>query len=115
MSHRHEQKYLLHNWSDRRYRDHPQSPRAVLRVRLDSGASATKRTNFVAAMAHLEGPRAVCCASERKAGGHSLDLKDSQATSRLCSVGQQGAFASSACLRSFVDLLMFAAAEVLLF
>jgi hypothetical protein len=41
MSHRHEQKHLLHNWSDRRYRDHPQSPRAVLRVSLDSGAIAT--------------------------------------------------------------------------
>jgi hypothetical protein len=30
MSCRHEQKHLLHNWSDCRYRDRPQSPRAVL-------------------------------------------------------------------------------------
>src|SRR6476659_1585691 len=29
---RHEQKHLLHNWSDCRYRDCPQGPRAVLRV-----------------------------------------------------------------------------------
>ena len=32
-----EQKHLLHNWSDCRYRDRPQSPRAVLRVRLANG------------------------------------------------------------------------------
>jgi uncharacterized protein YjbJ (UPF0337 family) len=32
MSRRHEQKHLLHNWSDCRYRDRPQNPRAVLRV-----------------------------------------------------------------------------------
>jgi hypothetical protein len=54
MSHRNEQKHLLHNWSDRRYRDHPQSPRPVLRVRLDSGAIATKQTIFLAVMAHCE-------------------------------------------------------------
>ena len=29
-----EQKHLLHNWSDCRYRDRPQSPRAILRVGL---------------------------------------------------------------------------------
>jgi hypothetical protein len=34
MSRRHEPKHLLHNWSDCRYRDRPQNPRAVLRVRL---------------------------------------------------------------------------------
>ena len=33
MSGRHEQKYLLHNWSDRCYRDRPQNPRAVLSAR----------------------------------------------------------------------------------
>jgi len=32
MNHRYEQKHLLHNWSDCRYRDHSQSPRAVLRA-----------------------------------------------------------------------------------
>ena len=31
MSHEHEQKYLLHNWSDCRYRDRPQTPRVVLK------------------------------------------------------------------------------------
>jgi hypothetical protein len=30
----HEQKHLLHNWSDCRYRDRPQSPRAILRAGL---------------------------------------------------------------------------------
>jgi hypothetical protein len=34
MSGLYEQKYLLYNWSDCRYRDRPQSPRAVLSVRL---------------------------------------------------------------------------------
>jgi hypothetical protein len=38
-----EQKYLLYNWSDCRYRDRPQSPRAVLSVRL-ARAIAAKRT-----------------------------------------------------------------------
>jgi hypothetical protein len=41
MSGRHEQKYLLHNWSDRCYRDRPQSPRAVLSAR-PGGAIAPK-------------------------------------------------------------------------
>ena len=54
MSGLYEQKYLLYNWSDCRYRDRPQSPRAVLGVRLDGGAIATKRTIFVAVMAHHE-------------------------------------------------------------
>ena len=31
MSHEHEQKHLLHNWSDCRYRDRPQTPRVVLK------------------------------------------------------------------------------------
>jgi hypothetical protein len=30
MSHEHEQKHLLHNWSDCRYRDRPQTPPVVL-------------------------------------------------------------------------------------
>jgi hypothetical protein len=47
MSHRNEQKHLLHNWSDRRYRDHPQSSRAVLRVRLDSGTIATSERSLL--------------------------------------------------------------------
>ena len=38
MSRRHEQKHLLHNWSDCRYRDRPQTPRAVLRVSVASGS-----------------------------------------------------------------------------
>jgi hypothetical protein len=38
MSRRHEQKYLLHNRSDCRYRDRPQTPRAVLRVGVASGS-----------------------------------------------------------------------------
>jgi hypothetical protein len=33
MSGLYEQKYLLYNWSDCRYRDRPQSPRVVLSVR----------------------------------------------------------------------------------
>jgi hypothetical protein len=68
MSHRHEQKYLLHNWSDRRYRDHPQSPRAVLRVRLDSGAIATKRTIFVGVMAHREDRERFVVRARRSSG-----------------------------------------------
>jgi hypothetical protein len=43
MSVRHEQKYLLHNWSDCCYRDRPQSPRAVLSAR-PRGAIAPKGT-----------------------------------------------------------------------
>ena len=42
MSHEHEQKHLLHNWSDCSYRDRPQIARAVLSVRF-AGAIATKR------------------------------------------------------------------------
>jgi hypothetical protein len=37
MSRRHEQKHLLHHWSDCRYRDRPQTPRAVLRIGVASG------------------------------------------------------------------------------
>ena len=77
MNHRDEQKHLLHNWSDRRYRDHPQSPRAVLRVRLGSGVIATKRTIFVCCDGTAR-TEAVRCASRRKAQGVSLNLKDSQ-------------------------------------
>jgi hypothetical protein len=43
MSGFYEQKYLLYNWSDCRYRNRPQSPRAVLSVRL-ARAIAPKRT-----------------------------------------------------------------------
>ena len=81
MSCRHEQKHLLHNWSDRRYRDHPQSPRAVLRVRLDSGAIATKRTIFVAVMAHREDRKRFRCEG-------FLELERlADESFRLCSVG----------------------------
>jgi hypothetical protein len=37
MSRRHEQKHLLHHWSDCRYRDRPQTPRAVLRIGVANG------------------------------------------------------------------------------
>jgi hypothetical protein len=68
MSHRHEQKHLLHNWSDRRYRDHPQNPRAVL-TRLDGGAIATKRTIFVAVMAHCEDRKRFVVRADEKLEG----------------------------------------------
>jgi hypothetical protein len=38
MSRRYEQKHPLHNWSDCRYRDRPQTPRAVLRVGVANGS-----------------------------------------------------------------------------
>jgi len=38
MNRQHEQKHLLHNWSDCRYRDRPQTPRAFLRVGVASGS-----------------------------------------------------------------------------
>jgi hypothetical protein len=37
MSRRHEQNLLVHNWSDFRYRDRPQTARAVLRIGVASG------------------------------------------------------------------------------
>jgi len=37
MSRRHEQKHLLHHWSDCRYRDRPQTHRAVLRIGVARG------------------------------------------------------------------------------
>jgi hypothetical protein len=90
MSCRHEQKHLLHNWSDRRYRDHPQSPRAVLRVRLDSGAIATKRTIFVAVMAHREDRKRFVVRADEKLRG-SLNLKDSQTNhSGFVQLGREG-------------------------
>jgi hypothetical protein len=96
MSHRHEQKHLLHNWSDRRYRDHPQSPRAVLRVRLDSGAIATTRTIFVGVMAHREDRKGfVVRAAEKPRAFLALERLTDESF-RLCSVEQRGAFASSA-------------------
>src|SRR5207249_6645207 len=54
MSRRHEQKHLLHNWSDCRYRDRPQIPRAVLRVGVPRGERSgllirTARKRFVTA------------------------------------------------------------------
>ena len=44
MSGLYEQKYLLYNWSDCRYRDRPQSPRAVLSVRLASAIATSERS-----------------------------------------------------------------------
>jgi hypothetical protein len=96
MSHRHEQKHLLHNWSDRRYRDHPQSPRAVLRVRLDGGAIATKRTIFVAVMAHCEDRKRFVVRADEKLTVFLELERLADESFRLCSVGQRGAFASSA-------------------
>jgi hypothetical protein len=105
MSHRHEQKHLLHNWSDRRYRDHPQSPRAVLRIRLDSGAIATKRTIFVAVMAHREDRERFGLRADEKLRTFLELERLADESFWLCSVGQTGAFVSSACFRSFDDLL----------
>jgi hypothetical protein len=52
MSKCHEQEYLLHNWSDRRYRDRPQSPRVVLGARPGgcdcSGGNDQRKTGFSA-------------------------------------------------------------------
>jgi hypothetical protein len=67
MSGVHEQKYLLHNWSHCRYRDRPQTTRAVLRVRLDGGAIATKRTIFVAD-AHRENRKRFVVRADEKQG-----------------------------------------------
>ena len=64
MSRRHEQKHLLHNWGDCRYRDRPQNPRAVLRVRL-AGAIATKRTIWIADAHRDGGKRFVVHADEK--------------------------------------------------
>jgi hypothetical protein len=113
MSHRHEQKHFLHNWSDCRYRDRPQSPRAVLRVRLAGGAIATKRTIFVADAHRKDRQRFVVRADENLRA--LLKLKGlADESFRLWSVGQS-AFPSSACLRSFDEVLMFAAGKVFLF
>jgi hypothetical protein len=64
MSRRHEQKHLLHNWSDCRYRDRPQNPRAVLRVRL-AGAIARKRTIFLVDALRGDGKRFIVRAEEK--------------------------------------------------
>ena len=64
MSRRHEQKHLLHNWSDCRYRDRPQSPRAVLRVRL-AGPIARKRTIFLVDALRGDGKRFIVRAEEK--------------------------------------------------
>ena len=64
MSRRHEQKHLLHNWSDCRYRDRPQTPRAVLRVRL-AGAIARKRTIFLVDALCGDGKRFIVRAEEK--------------------------------------------------
>jgi hypothetical protein len=50
-----------------------------------------------------------------KRWGHSLNLKDSQTNHSGFVQLRKSAFASCACLRSFDDLLMFAAAKVFLF
>ena len=64
MSRRHEQKHLLHNWGDCRYRDRPQNPRAVLRVRL-AGAIARKRTIFLVDALRGDGKRFIVRAEEK--------------------------------------------------
>jgi hypothetical protein len=61
MSHRHEQKHLLHNWSDCRYRDRPQTPRAVLGIGVASGWPGA-RPLFDA---HRDGKRFVVRADEK--------------------------------------------------
>jgi hypothetical protein len=42
MSRGDEQKHLLHHWSDCRYCDRPQTPRAVLRIAVTSGWPGTR-------------------------------------------------------------------------
>jgi hypothetical protein len=62
MSRRHEQKHLLHHWSDCRYRDRPQTPRAVLRIGVAScwpGAGAI-------ADAHRDGGRRFIVRADEK-------------------------------------------------
>jgi hypothetical protein len=110
MSHRHEQKHLLHNWSDCRYRDRPQSPRAVLRVRLARG-NCYKRAIFVADAHREERQRFVVRADKSLRAFLELEgLADEPL--RLCSVGQTGDFRL---LARSNDLLMFAAVKVFLF
>jgi hypothetical protein len=110
MSHRHEQKHLLHNWSDRCYRDRPQSPRAVLRVRL-AGGNCYKRTIFVADAHPEDRQRFVARADERLRAFLELERLADEPL-RLWSVGQTGDFRL---LARSNDLLMFAAAKVFLF
>ena len=64
MSRRHEQKHLLYNWGDCRYRNRPQNPRAVLRVRL-AGAIARKRTIFLVDALRGDGKRFIVRAEEK--------------------------------------------------
>jgi hypothetical protein len=109
MSHRHEQKHLLHNWSHCRYRDRPQSPRAVLRVRL-AGGNCYKRTIFVAG-AHGEKRQRIVVRPD-KSMRVFLELEGlTDEPLRLCSVGQTGDFRL---LSRSNDLLMFAAVKVFL-
>jgi hypothetical protein len=90
MSHRHEQKHLLHNWSDCRYRDRPQSPRAVLSVRL-AGGNCYKRTILVAD-AHREDRQRVVVRADKNPRAF-LELEGlADEPLRLCSVGQTGDF-----------------------
>ena len=81
MSRRHEQKHLLHNWSDCRYRDRPQNPRTVLRVRL-AGAIARKRTIFVVDAHRGDGKRFVAHADERLTA--FLELESAVRPARPC-------------------------------
>ena len=107
MSHRHEQKHLLHNWSNCRYRDRPQSPGTVLRVGL---AGVHKRTIFVAD-AHREDRKRFAVRADEKLRAF-LELEGlADEPLRLCSVGQTGDFRL---LARWNDLLMFAAAKVFL-
>jgi hypothetical protein len=90
MSHRHEQKHLLHNWSDCRYRDRPQSPRAVLSVR-PAGGNCYKRTILVADAHREDRQRVVVRADKNPRAFLKLEgLADEPL--RLCAVGQIGDF-----------------------
>ena len=110
MSHRHEQKHLLHNWSDCRYRDYPQSPRAVLRVRL-TGCNRHKQRIFVADAHRQDRKRFVVRAHNNLREFVELERLADEPF-RFVQVGRP---ATANCLRSFDELLTFATAKVFLF
>ena len=107
MSHRHEQKHLLHNWSHCCYRNRPQTPRTVLRGRL-AGGNCYTLTISVAGAHGEERQRSVVRADNRLRAFLELEgLTDEPL--RLCSVGQTGDLRP---LSRANDLLMFAAVKV---
>jgi hypothetical protein len=110
MTHPHEQKYLLHNWSNCRYRDRPQSPGIVLRV---ARAGVHKRTIFVADAHREDRQRFVVRADEKLRAFLTLERLADESF-RLCSVGQKGGLLLLPPACAFDDMLMFAAARIFL-